>query len=167
MGIKMRRDDKRTVFGMTLSKRAWNNVLVYAVLLLMVLLWFSAPSSERPVKVETDDSAVMLLPDSSVLDSILIDDQVIEKSDDGWRCQAPCSLSAQQADALASSWRTLKIKAVDIQPENKLVDVYLNFADNQHARLELYLEPRLLLRLPQQDKVFEPVGVTIEQLVGR
>ncbi|MGM0526666.1 MAG: hypothetical protein ACQEQ8_10810 [Pseudomonadota bacterium] len=163
----MRRDERRTVFGITLSKRAWNNVLVYAVLLLMVLLWFSAPKTERTVKVDAEDSAVMLLPNSSVLDSILIDDQTIKKTDDGWRCQAPCSLSAQQAKALASSWRNLKIKATDMQPQNKLVDVYLNFADNQHARLELYLEPRLLIRLPQQDKVFEPVGVTIEQLVGR
>ncbi|WP_126784762.1 hypothetical protein [Idiomarina seosinensis] len=163
----MRREEKRTVFGITLSKRGWNNVLVYAVLLLMVLLWFSAPSSERTFKEDAGDNAVMLLPNSSVLDSILIDDQTIEKTDAGWRCAAPCSLSAQQANALASSWQNLKIKATDRQPENKLVDVYLNFADNQHARLELFLEPQLLLRLPQQDKVFEPVGVTIEQLVGR
>lgn len=163
----MRRTDKRTILGITLSKRGWNNVLVYVVLLIMALLWFSAPGPDR-VKTPTADPEVLtLLPENSSLDSIVIDDQVVEKAANGWRCQSPCALSQQQAASMANVWLNLNIEPADIQPSEKLVDVYLNFSDNQHARVELYLKPRLLLRLPQQDKVFQPVDATIEQLLGR
>ncbi|MGM0481926.1 MAG: hypothetical protein ACQEQZ_08345 [Pseudomonadota bacterium] len=163
----MRQKDNRTIFGVTLSKRAWNNVLVYVVLLLMFLFWFSAPDSPPAGEQSENGGAVQLMPPESGLQSIRIGDQQITLSEQGWQCQAPCSLSKQQAASLASVWLNLKITPSQQQPDQRLVDVQLGFVDNQQAVVELYTEPELLLRLPQQDKVYQPVNVTIEQLLGR
>ena len=77
-----------------MSKRAWNNVLVYVVLLIMFLLYFVLPGNrqaltENPASVEV----VGLIPAEMRLLSIHIDDQVIERQPDGWVCVPVCAIS--------------------------------------------------------------------------
>ncbi|MFP3701574.1 hypothetical protein SB758_39485, partial [Burkholderia sp. SIMBA_013] len=48
----MKVNEKRKIFGLTMTRRAWNNVLVYVILIIMVVFWYVAP----PVKEEADDS---------------------------------------------------------------------------------------------------------------
>lgn len=163
----MKRKDKRTIFGITLSKRAWNNVLVYVVLLLMFLFWFSAPDSPAPGGQSKNGDTMQLMPADSGLQSIQIAEQEIRLSESGWQCSAPCALTPQQAQAVAEAWQNLEIKASSQQPTEKLLDIQLGFVGNQQALVELYTQPQLLLRLPQQDKVYQPVNVSVEQLLGR
>ena len=164
----MKREQKRTFFGVTKSKRAWNNVLVYVVLLIMFLLYFVLPGNRQAL---TENSAnvevVGLIPAEMRLLSIHIDDQVIERQPDGWVCVPVCAISKQRAAALAETWQSLRMIPSSLQPEAKIVDVYLYFEGDQQARIELYSEPKLLIKLPQQDRVFEPVDVAVEALLGR
>lgn len=175
----MKKQQQRTIFGLTLSKRAWNNVLVYIVLLLMVLLWFVLPqpdqplsldSSEqnnRPKSAETDASRIGLLPDDGSLERIVIEQQTLVKQQQSWHCQAPCSLNSATATAVAQQWLDLTMEPVSLEPSQLIAEVQLGFKGNQQARVMLYAAPELLLRLPQQNKVYRLPDVQVEQLLGR
>lgn len=163
----MKYDQKRTILGFTLTKRAWNNVLIYAVLALMFLLYYAMPSGRDALSTDTTTEVMGLIPAEVNLQQIVIDDQVLLRQQDGWRCRQPCSLSARQASGVAEAWLSLTMVESNQSPKAKVVDVYLYFGNDQTARIEVYAEPQLLIRLPQQDRVFEPVDVDIESLLGR
>lgn len=164
----MKYDKKRTIFGITLTKRAWNNILIYAVLLLMFLLYYATPTADKRTAPANDSETIIgLIPTEMQLQQIVIDNQTLEHERNDWRCRQPCSLSKQQAENIASAWLSLRMQAVSIEPTAKVVDVFLYFANDQTARIEVFSEPQLLLRLPQQQRVFAPQNVSIESLLGR
>lgn len=163
----MKYNQKRTIFGITLTKRAWNNILIYAVLLLMFLLYYASPRDNGSTPEQTNTEAMGLIPGHLDLQQIIIDDQTLEHSNNDWRCRQPCSLSKQQSENVARTWLSLRMQPTELEPAAKVVDVYLYFGGDQTATVEIYTEPRLLLRLPQQQRVFEPMDVTIESLLGR
>ena len=163
----MKYNQKRTIFGITLTKRAWNNILIYAVLLLMFLLYYASPREQQSGSEPQSTEVMGLIPGHLDLQQIIIDDQILEHTNNDWRCQPPCALSKSQTEHVVRTWLSLRMQPSDLEPSSKVVDVYLYFADDQTATIEIYSEPRLLLRLPQQQRVFEPLNITIESLLGR
>ena len=162
----MKYEQKRTIFGITLTKRAWNNILIYAVLLLMFLLYYASPRNDQP-NVEPSSEVMGLIPGHLDLQQIVIDDLTLTHNNNDWRCQSPCALSKPQTEHVVRTWLSLRMRPSELEPSAKVVDVYLYFADDQTATIEIYSAPRLLIRLPQQQRVFEPIDVTIESLLGR
>ena len=100
----MKVNEKRKIFGLTMTRRAWNNVLVYVILIIMVVFWYVAP----PVKEEAADSigqeaesgeVIGLIPNDGNLRAIQIDQLKLALNDGQWQCQSPCRLSEKRPPA--------------------------------------------------------------------
>lgn len=162
----MRQEERFRIFGLTLSKRARNNILIYAVLIISSVLWYVSPKMPKEA-LENPGETTQLMPAEANLSVIAIDDQVLQKVEQKWVCQAPCSLSNSQAEAVAKRWLNLSIQQTEQQPSDKLTDVLLQFADGNEARVEIYMSPQLLIKLPQQNRTFMVVDTQVEELVGQ
>ncbi|RUO69449.1 hypothetical protein [Idiomarina ramblicola] len=167
----MKVNEKRKIFGLTMTRRAWNNVLVYAILIIMVVFWYVAP----PVKEETESgiaeepvsgNVIGLIPDDGNLKSIQIDQLTLALKDQQWRCQAPCRLSEKAVQSVAGNWLALTMEPTNQAAENLITEVYFRFAGGEEARVELYAEPELMIRLPNQQQNYKVKEFTASQLLG-
>jgi len=167
----MKVNEKRKIFGLTMTRKAWNNVLVYVILIIMVVFWYVAP----PVKEEAADSiaqeaesgeVIGLIPDDGNLRSIQIDELELALADQQWQCQSPCRLSEKAAENVAANWLALTMTPTEQQAENLITDVYFGFAGGEEARIELYAEPALIIRLPNQQQNYRVIEFTASELLG-
>ncbi len=167
----MKVNEKRKIFGLNMTRRAWNNVLVYAILIIMVVFWYVAP----PVKEEADDSiaqeaesgeVIGLIPNDGNLRSIKIDQLKLVLNDEQWQCQAPCRLSEKAAENVAANWLALTMTPTEQPAENLITEVYFRFSGGEEARVELYAEPELIIRLPNQQQNYRVIEFTASQLLG-
>ncbi|MDV6328266.1 hypothetical protein Q5L94_09350 [Idiomarina sp. Sol25] len=167
----MKVNEKRKIFGLTMTRRAWNNVLVYVILIIMVVFWYVAP----PVKEEADNSiaqeaesgeVIGLIPKDGYLRTIQIDQLKLALNDGQWQCQAPCRLSEKAAASVAENWLALTMAPTEQPAENLITDVYFGFVGGEEARIELYAEPELMIRMPAQQQNYRVIEFTASQLLG-
>lgn len=162
----MKVNEKRKIFGLTMTRRAWNNVLVYVILIIMVVFWYVAP----PVKEETAKIAsgevIGLIPADSNLQEIQIDQLKLTLTDQQWQCEAPCRLSKNTAESVAENWRALTMEPTEQPASNLITNIYLRFAEGEEARIELYAQPELMIRLPNQQQNFRVIEFTASELLG-
>ncbi|MDV6317222.1 hypothetical protein [Idiomarina sp. HP20-50] len=167
----MKVNEKRKIFGLTMTRRAWNNVLVYVILIIMVVFWYVAP----PVKENPDQSiaqgsasgdVIGLLPADSNLNEIQIDQLKLALTEQKWQCLKPCRLSENVAQRVAENWLALTMEPTSQQAENLITNVYFRFAGGEEARIELYAEPELIIRLPNQQQNYFVKEFTASELLG-
>ncbi|MBL4741361.1 MAG: hypothetical protein COB75_00290, partial [Idiomarina sp.] len=139
----MKVNEKRKIFGLTMTRRAWNNVLVYVILIIMVVFWYVAP----PVKEEADDGiaqeaepgeVIGLIPNDGNLRTIQIDQLKLALNDRQWQCQDPCRLSEKAAASVAENWLALTMTPTEQSAENLITEIYFGFVGGEEARVELY-----------------------------
>lgn len=91
---------------MRLTRKAWNNVIIIAVLLMIFTLQFSHqwfnPSS-APARHLT------ILPPDAVVLSINLGDNKVERIGENWRIQPPRQLSSEQLAAWVLRWQQLAL----------------------------------------------------------
>lgn len=142
--------DRRTVLGITLSKRGWNNVVVYTVLIAMFLLYFSSLDTDRMAGDETyrpfADATIVELSDAS--------NQLVRVGN-RWQLERGDLTPQQQQDWL-ERWRTLELTPYDglLSGREYRVEVFL--ADRaQPLDIAVFSSAeRTLVALPDQDQVF-------------
>ena len=167
----MKVNEKRKIFGLTMTRRAWNNVLVYVILIIMVVFWYVAP----PVKEEADDGiaqeaepgeVIGLIPNDGNLRTIQIDQLKLALNDRQWQCQDPCRLSEKAAASVAENWLALTMTPTEQSAENLITEIYFGFVGGEEARVELYADPELMIRLPNQQQNHRVIEFTASQLLG-
>ncbi|WP_026376528.1 hypothetical protein [Aestuariibacter salexigens] len=98
---------------MRLSQRAWNNVIIFAMLVMIVLFNLSDI-------FKSDSSAEYqprpLLPDDALVMTIELDGSSVERIGQGWR-QTPVSEHESDLAALVQAWQSAVVEQVDSQPE--------------------------------------------------
>ena len=167
----MKVNEKRKIFGLSMTRKAWNNVLVYVILIIMVVFWYVAPpvkeEAESRVAEETVSADVIgLIPNDSNLRFIQIDELKLVLNEQQWQCQAPCRLSEKAAQSVAENWLALTMEPTDKAEANLITEIYFRFAGGEEARVELYAEPELMIRLPNQQQNFRVKEFTASQLLG-
>lgn len=162
----MKVNEKRKIFGLTLTRRAWNNVLVYVILIIMVVFWYVAPPVKEEAGKIASGEVIGLIPADSNLKEIQIDQLKLTLTDQQWQCGAPCRLSKNAAGSVASNWLALTMEPTKQPAENLITDVYFRFAGGEEARIELYAEPELMIRLPNQQQNYRIIEFTASQLLG-
>ncbi|MDA6067591.1 hypothetical protein OH214_10645 [Idiomarina abyssalis] len=167
----MKVNEKRKIFGLTMTRRAWNNVLVYALLIIMVVFWYVAPpvkeEAEKGIKDEASPGEVIgLIPDDGNLREIQIDELRLVLEEQKWQCQTPCRLSEKAAESVVENWLALTMEPTNQTAENLITDVYFRFAGGEEACVELYADPELIIRLPNQQQNFRVKEFTASQLLG-
>lgn len=167
----MKVNEKRKIFGLTMSRKAWNNVLVYVILIIMVVFWYVAPpvkeDADKGIMQESESGEVIgLIPDDGNLRKIQIDQLKLALNDQQWQCQTPCRLSEKAAENVAANWLALTMTPTEQPAENLITEVYFGFVGGEEARIELYAEPELMIRLPNQQQNYRVIEFTASQLLG-
>lgn len=164
----MKVNEKRKLFGVTMRKRSWNNVLVYVILIIMFVFWYVAPPMQTSDETITEPTnQIGLVPDNGSLLAINMPDVTIKLQNENWQCINECRLSKQQVNTLVNNWLSIKMSPTDEQATDKVTDVQLSFNDGNSARVELYASPYLIIRLPNQQQNFRVENLHVSQLLGR
>ena len=144
-------NEKRRFFGLTLKKSTWNNIIVYVVLLIVATFWFVFPN---PNTETSSGPTQRLMSDADQLTGIEFDGSIYRIDDQQWRCEGNCKASPDQVQSLVSKWKNLAISSTTQRPQGEAKQVILLFGNDNYAEVELYSQPTLILRLPQQDQLF-------------
>jgi hypothetical protein len=90
-----------------LSKKGWNNVLIFSMLLMIMVfngmhtkLGGSAP----------DDEPVYLLPENSLVLTLKFANITVERIGQGWRSNPAIGMDGKQLTALMSLWKQQKVQ---------------------------------------------------------
>ena len=145
--MKNKNAQQRTLFGLTLSKRGWNNVLIYVVLAFMFIFYFlgqdnNSEESFRPFAVYS----IVELRDRQH-DLVRVGNQ--------WELRDGQLTSAQQSRWL-DAWQSLTLKPYDGLLEGEEYAVEVSVADqNGRLNIAVFFQPdQVLVALPGYDQVF-------------
>lgn len=145
--MKNKNAQQRTIFGLTLSKRGWNNVLIYVVLALMFIFYFLGQSNDneesfRPFAVYS----IVELRDRQH-DLVRVGNQ--------WELREGQLTSAQQSRWL-DAWQSLTLKPYEGLLEGEEYAVEVSVADqNGRLNIAVFFQPdQVLVALPGYDQVF-------------
>jgi hypothetical protein len=120
-----------------LTQRAWNNVLIFSMLLLIVLFNLSTGLFKND---DTNLSPfIELLPQNAVVMSIELDSRTIERVGRGWRL-LPDGANAQLLATLVANWQQAKLEAIGqakLEP-TQVVTVWL--AGEEQGRVYLFAQ---------------------------
>lgn len=102
---------------MRLSRRGWNNVLIFSVLLIIFVFNFSQKLTLSP-KVHQRS----VIPESVTIVEIKTPDYQITRLGRSWQSQPDLGLSKQQLNTLVNNWQNLKLETHD--PVNDKISPY-------------------------------------------
>lgn len=142
---------------MKLSKSAWNNVIIYSVLTMILVINLT---SEESLDSASDSATVQVTPVASneVILALMIEDVVkIERQGKTWRSE-PSKLSEQALEQMMYAWQqsegSILIEAPVLAGVNPF-NVYIDLASSESAlKLSLYTSADLLLIYNHQNKTW-------------
>ncbi len=147
--------DYRTVLGFTLSKRGWNNVLIYVVLILMFVFYFLGhdsgkiasesrwqPFAERTLVAITDHRVSLVRVANS------------------WEQRGGSSLSLSAQERWLHAWQGLSLEPTKQLLAGREYQVELTFADETESwRIGVFFyNGEAFVALPSADQVFRVLG---------
>lgn len=142
--------EQRTVLGITLSKRGWNNVVIYTVLIAMFLLYFSSLDSSRVARDETmqpfADATIVELSDAA---------HRLVRVGNQWQLEQG-ELTEEEQQRWLQSWQNLQLRAYDglLTGLEYRVEVTLADAERPVDVAVFFTPDRTLVALPGYDQVF-------------
>ncbi|MCL5048997.1 MAG: hypothetical protein M1473_00405 [Firmicutes bacterium] len=146
--MKRHQEQKRTILGVTLTKRGWNNVVIYAVLIMMFTFYFmgsdeGSEESFRPFAVYN----IVELRDRTH-DLVRVGNQ--------WEMREGQLTSSEQSRWL-DAWQNLTLKPYGGLLAGDEYAVEVSVADqNGSMRIVVFYQPdKVLVALPGYDQVFK------------
>lgn len=147
--------DYRTVLGFTLSKRGWNNVLIYLVLILMFIFYFLGHDSGKIA------SGTRWQPFAEKTLVAISDYKVsLMRVGNNWQQQAGTPMSESAQTKWLNAWQELSLEPTEQLLAGREYQVELTFADQpQSWRVGLFIHNgKALVALPGADQVFVVLG---------
>lgn len=125
-----------------LSQKAWNNVLIFAMLLMILLFNTSNNILNR---APTEHAYQPLLPPDSLLMKIDFGDKQLERIGQSWRLKSQDSASNQSPDLLINYWQQAQIRPVLSTPtEQPYIAVVWLAGEARGREISLYPQDNLL-----------------------
>ena len=158
---KRKESDQRTILGFTLSKRGWNNVLIYIVLILMFIFYFLGHENQR---LGSGDSFQPFANDTLV--EVTDGQYTLTRVGNRWQQQQGPELSADVLERWREHWQYLRLEPTASLLQGREYRVELTFADQEHA-VEVgvfFFDGQALVALPGADHVFRVVSSNPEYL---
>ncbi len=153
--------DQRTLLGFTLSKRGWNNVLIYIVLLLMFAFYFLGHENRN---ISGSESAQPFL--NTVVVDIADPNYRFTRVGNQWQQQRGNPIAEQAFTAWLDTWQRITIAPTNTMLQGEEYWVELTFA-NEPAPVMVgvfFYQNEALLALPGADQVFRVVDASPSQL---
>ncbi|MFT4923964.1 MAG: hypothetical protein ACI8WB_000042 [Phenylobacterium sp.] len=85
-----------------LSKKGWNNVLIFSMLLMIMV--FNG-MHKKFNSTEPQNTQVSLLPENSLMLTLEYPNTTIERIGQGWRSNPPIDLTVQQLNEVMTAWQ--------------------------------------------------------------
>jgi hypothetical protein len=146
-----------------LTRRAWNNVLIFSMLLLIALFNFSGGLFKN------DDTKlspfIELLPVNAVVMSIELDSGAIERIGRGWR-RLPDGADPQLLATLVANWQQAKLEAigqVQLRP-TQVATVWL--AGEDQGRVYLFAQEGNDMLVQTNGKIYKVLNMTWQALLN-
>lgn len=148
--MKKTESDQRSIFGITLSKRGWNNVIIYVVLAFMFIFYFLGQDSSRTASDES-------FRPFAVFNIVELRDQQhdLVRVGNQWELRGGQLTSAEQSNWL-DAWQSLTLKPYDGLLEGEEYAVEVSVADQSGVlKIAVFFQPnQVLVALPGYDTVF-------------
>lgn len=147
--------DYRTVLGFTLSKRGWNNVLIYVVLILMFVFYFLGHDSGKIA------SASRWQPFAERTLVAISDHKVsLVRVANNWEQRAGNTLAANAQARWLQAWQELSLEPSEQLLAGREYQVELTFADEAESWKVgvFFYNGEAFVALPGADQVFRVVG---------
>ena len=148
--MKSIKSDKRTILGLTLSKRGWNNVVIYVVLILMFVFYFLGQDNTR---MTADDS----FRPFAVYNIVELRDghNDLVRVGNQWELREG-QLTSSEQNRWLESWQNLTLKPYNGLLEGDEYSVEVSVADqNGTLSIAVFLQvDKVLVALPGYDQVF-------------
>ena len=104
-----------------MSRKAWNNIIIFAMLLMIFL--FNATNNILPDS-EDETKPVGLLPEHSLLMTLQSNGFELQRIGTGWRLVPAADITQQQLDAIITNWQTSIMTPTEVSnPETKSIVV--------------------------------------------
>lgn len=176
----VQRNEKQGILGINLTRRGWNNVLIYVILAIALLFWKVFPvhedintsstptavADENVVDSEASGDTTSLFPDVAIVE-LATPELRLEQSDQGWLSNDQVVPDQAGADHLIDRWQTLQVSVTDQQPEGVAKEIMVRLADGRPLIvLALYERPVPIIQLPDADTHYRVHQVTYRQLTG-
>ena len=116
-----------------LSRRAWNNVIIFAMLLMIVL--FNSTHNILTGSMGEDEISAPLLPADSVLMTLDFSGQKIERIGRGWRLRPAESVAEADLAELVNAWHSTNMARTEDYPEAEPLIVVVWLAGESKGRV--------------------------------
>lgn len=147
--------DYRTVLGFTLSKRGWNNVLIYVVLILMFVFYFLGHDSG---KIASESRWQPFVERTLVA---ITDHRVsLVRVANSWEQRSGGPLSASAQERWLHAWQGLALEPSEQLLAGREYQVEITFADEAESwRVGVFFyNGEAFVALPGADQVFRVLG---------
>lgn len=125
---------------MRLSKRGWNNVLIFACLGMIII--FNLMSGK--INDNAEGSIVNVLPEQSMILTLEYPNVAIERLGTSWRINPSDVLSSENVENIINSWLTLTGEVSLATSEDIGYRVTLWLAGDEHPK-KLWIQPEAML----------------------
>ena len=148
-----------------LSQRAWNNVIIFSMLLLILL--FSSTSNFLTSN-ETDlEQTLLLVPENSLIMTLDFASQKIERIGRGWRVvggETEESIDQTTLTTLIDNWRLAEISPSDQIFQDDGLIVVLWLAGQDLARVYQFYQQDQMLMVRVDKKVYQLSNMPLNAL---
>lgn len=151
----------RRILGVTLSKRGWNNVLIYLVLALMFMFHFlgqDKPDKPQETTYLPFENSALVALQAAPLHAVRVGNQ--------WQAQGDSALSQASLDTWVSAWQTVELQATEQLLAGQEYYLEVTLADQAPFGVAIFVtDETYLVAFPQFDEVFKVVSERPEQLL--
>lgn len=150
-------NNSRTILGMTLTKRGWNNVLIYVVLIFMFVFYFlghkQQSMSEAKYAAPFAQAPIVALEDKHY--------SLVRLGND-WRQERGDSLTEDQIKHWVAAWQQLEVQESTLPLSGQEYRIDITLLDEQEAVgiVVFFSAEYVLLALEHSDYVYQVMSDT-------
>ena len=148
-----------------LSQRAWNNVIIFSMLLLILL--FSSTSNFLTSNEMDPDQTLLLVPENSLIMTLDFASQKIERIGRGWRVvggETEEPIDQTTLTTLIDNWRLAEISPSDQVFQDDELIVVLWLAGQDLARVYQFYQQDQMLMVRVDKKVYQLSNMPLNAL---
>ena len=146
-----------------LSRQAWNNVLIVTMIVMIFL--FNSTNNILTDGAEEESQVQPILPQGSLILTIEVGTQKIERIGRSWRANPSLDISDEALSNIVSHWQSgLMVAEEAVTPENALV-VVIWLAGESKGRVFQLIQQQESVHLVFENKQYRVLELTLSQLI--
>lgn len=146
-----------------LSRRAWNNVIIFAMLIMILL--FNTTTNILTGSNDSENESVPMLPEDSVLMTLELGPQKIERIGMGWRTNPATHVTEAELVSITSTWQSANMRSSDSVDRQSSLIVIAWLAGESKGRVYQFIETQQGLFVYVDKQYFRLEDVSIDQLI--